>query len=42
MMLLPPSLEDMIPENHPVRLVNQVLDTIDIDPLLSKYKAGGC
>ncbi len=42
MMLLPPSLEEMIPENHPVRVVNQVIDTIDLDPLLSKYKGGGC
>ena len=42
MMLLPPSLEDMILKNHPVRVVNQVIDTIDVDPLLSKYKSGGC
>jgi len=42
MMLLPPSLEEMIPENHPVRVVNQVVDTIDIDPLLAKYQGGGC
>jgi transposase len=42
MMLLPPSLEEMIPENHPVRVVNQVIDTIDIDPLLAKYQGGGC
>jgi len=42
MMLLPPSLEEMIPENHPVRVVNQVVDAIDMDPLLAKYKGGGC
>ena len=42
MMLLPPSLEEMIPENHPVRIVNQVVDTIDLDPLIAKYKGGGC
>jgi transposase len=42
LMLLPPSLEDFIPPNHPVRVVNQVIDTIDLDPLLSKYKGGGC
>ncbi len=28
MMLLPPSLEDLITENHPVKLVNQVIDQI--------------
>ena len=42
MMLLPPSLEEMIPKNHPVRVVNQVVDTIDLDFLLTKYKGGGC
>lgn len=42
MMLLPPSLEEMIPENHPVRVVNQVIDTIDMDSLMKKYKGGGC
>ncbi|MFC2112127.1 IS1182 family transposase [Bacteroidota bacterium] len=42
MLLLPPSLEEFVPHNHPVRVVNQVVDTIDIDPLLLKYKGGGC
>lgn len=41
-MLLPPSLEEMISQGHPVRTVNAVLDKIDIDPLLKKYKGGGC
>jgi transposase len=40
-MLLPPSLEELIIENHPVRLINQVIDQIDIDPLLKNYKGGG-
>jgi transposase len=40
-MLLPPSLEELIEANHPVRIVNQVIDLIDIDPLLKKYKGGG-
>lgn len=40
-MLLPPSLEELIAPGHPVRIVNQVLDKIDIDPLLKKYKGGG-
>jgi len=42
MLLLPPSLEEFVPDNHPVRVVNLVVDTLDIDPLLSKYKGGGC
>jgi transposase len=40
--LLPPSLEEMIPENHPVRVVNQVVDHLDLEPLLKQYKGGGC
>ena len=40
-MLLPPSLDELISPGHPVRVVNEVLDKIDIDPLLKKYKGGG-
>jgi transposase len=40
-MLLPPSLEELISQNHPVRVINKVLDQIDIVPLIKKYKAGG-
>jgi len=40
-MLLPPSLEELISGNHPVRVVNEVLDQIDILPLIAKYKVGG-
>lgn len=40
-MMLPPSLEELITENHPVRIVNQVIDRINIDPLLKKFKGGG-
>jgi transposase len=40
-LLLPPSLEDMIDPNHPVRVVNQVIDSLDIDALIRKYKGGG-
>lgn len=39
--LLPPSLEDMIQRNHPVRVVNQVVDSINVDALLNQYKGGG-
>jgi transposase len=41
-LLLPPSLEEMIDPNHPVRVVNQVIDSLDIDLLIKKYKGGGC
>ena len=40
-LLLPPSLEELIKANHPVRVVNQVIDNPDIDPLIKKYERGG-
>jgi transposase len=40
-MLLPPSPEEMIDVNHPVRIVNRVIDQIEIDPVIEKYKGGG-
>lgn len=39
--LIPPSLDDMISKTHPVRVVKKVLDSIDIDVLIGKYKGGG-
>ena len=40
-MLLPPSLDELIEFNHPVRIVSKVIDELDIQPLINKYKAGG-
>jgi transposase len=40
-MLLPPSLEELIAANHPVRVVNQIINTIDAESLLGQYKGGG-
>ncbi len=40
-MLLPPSLEELIEPNHPVRVVNDVINRINIEPLLKVYKPGG-
>lgn len=39
--LLPPSLEELVPQDHLVRVVNFVIDQLDIDPLLAEYKGGG-
>lgn len=39
--LFPPSNEDMIKAEHPVRVVSEVIDRIDIDVLIKKYKGGG-
>lgn len=40
-MLLPPSLEELIDKTHAVRVVNQVIDRLDLDPLVETYKGGG-
>lgn len=40
-MLLPPSLEELIAANHPVRVVDEVLSKINIEPLIRQYKTGG-
>lgn len=40
-MLMPPRLGELIPEGHLVRVVNRVIDKIDISTLLRKYKGGG-
>ncbi|WP_410683473.1 hypothetical protein [Chitinophaga filiformis] len=40
-MLLPPDLSDLIASNHPVRVVNDVLDKVDITALLQQDKLGG-
>lgn len=40
-MLLPPSLEELIPENHLVRVVSKMIEGIDKRILESQYKGGG-
>src|SRR5476651_502923 len=40
-MLLPPSLDELIPEVHPVRVVNEVIEKIDLGVLSEQYKGGG-
>ena len=39
---LPLSFEDIIPENHLVRVVNSIVDSLDLAPLYDRYKDGGC
>jgi len=39
--LLPPSLDEFVPENHEARIVNDVVDSMDLSPLLTKYEGGG-
>ncbi len=40
-LILPPSLEELIPQVHPARVVSQVVDTLNISALLGEYKGGG-
>jgi transposase/ribosomal protein S15P/S13E len=40
-MLLPRSLDELIPAGHLVRVVNRVIEGIDLEPLLAKYAGGG-
>ncbi len=40
-LLLPPSLEELIPPHHLVRVVNTVIDSIDITSVINKYAGGG-
>lgn len=39
---LPLSFEDLIPKNHLVRVVNTVVDSLDLFSLYDRYKDGGC
>jgi transposase len=39
--LIPPSVDELIPANHLVRLVSEVLDGMGIERLLRKYQIGG-
>ncbi len=39
--LLPPSIEELIEKNHPGRVVNEVIEKINIEPLIKLYPGGG-
>ena len=41
LLLLPPSFEEMIPEKHLVRVVNTMIDDLDLQIFLKSYKGGG-
>jgi transposase len=40
-LVLPPSLKDLIPSDHPVRIVNEVINKLNIEPLLEAYHIRG-
>ena len=40
-MLLPPSLDELIAKDHPVRIVNEVIEPLNLELLEKAYKGGG-
>jgi len=40
-MLFPPNLDEMVPGGHPVRVVDNVIDKVDIQSILDTYPGGG-
>lgn len=41
LLLLPPDIGSLIPDNHLVRVVDEVINQIRLSPLLETYKGGG-
>lgn len=39
--LFPPSIEELIPQDHPVRIVNGVIEHLDLKPLIKAYSKEG-
>jgi transposase len=39
--LIPQSWDEKIPQGHPVRIVDSVIDKLDLSRLYSSYKGGG-
>ena len=40
--LLPPSLEEFVPAGHLTRIINEVVNTLDLNVLYSRYSDAGC
>ena len=40
-LLLPPRLDELIPANHLVRVVNTVVDQLDLSAIINQYEGGG-
>lgn len=40
-LLFPPSLEEKIPATHSVRVVDAVIESLNVDTILSSYRGGG-
>lgn len=40
-LLLPPSLDELIPTTHSVRVVHAIIDRLNVDGILHTYRGGG-
>lgn len=40
-MMLPPTLDELISKDHPVRVVNEVINSVNIEPLIRSYESTG-
>lgn len=40
-LLFPPSLDELIPSTHVVRVVNEIIDRLKIESILGSYRGGG-
>ena len=40
-LLFPPNLSELIDEKHPVRIISDIIDGLDIKSLIKTYKPGG-
>lgn len=40
-LMLPPTLDELIPEGHPVRVVNDVINRINLEPIFAAYSTRG-
>lgn len=40
-MLFPPNLDQMVPQGHPVRIVDNIIDKVNIQSILDTYPGGG-
>lgn len=41
LMAFPPSLEEMVPKNHTVRVANDIINQINLDVLIKEYECRG-
>jgi transposase len=40
-MLMPPCLEELIPQDHVVRTIHEAIEQVDLSILYAQYKGGG-